>query len=147
ACWSGETFDYDGEFFRVEAARQLPVPLARIPVVIGGAGPRMLRLVAQHADWWNCMVTELPRLDELRAQVGSARVSTQQIVGLVTDEREREAIEQRARRRFPYPGLVVGSSPEMLEWFGGMRDRGVERSYVGFADFAAPETLAAFGRD
>jgi alkanesulfonate monooxygenase SsuD/methylene tetrahydromethanopterin reductase-like flavin-dependent oxidoreductase (luciferase family) len=146
ACWSGETFDYDGEFFRLEAARQLPVPRTRIPLVIGGSGPRMLRLVAQHADWWNCMVTELARLDELRAHVGPARVSTQQVVGLITDESERAAIEKSARR-FPFPGLVVGSSSELLEWFGGMSDRGVDRFYVGFADFAVPETLAAFGRD
>jgi hypothetical protein len=33
----------------------------------------------------------------------------------------------------------------MVEHFGALRGRGVERVYVWFCDFAAPETLAAFG--
>src|SRR5581483_11669526 len=83
ACWSGETFDYDGEFFHVEGGRQVPVPLGTIPIVVGGSGPRMLELVAKHAVWWNCMVSDLDRWDELREKVGSARVSTQQMVAFV----------------------------------------------------------------
>jgi alkanesulfonate monooxygenase SsuD/methylene tetrahydromethanopterin reductase-like flavin-dependent oxidoreductase (luciferase family) len=147
ACWSGETFDFNGEFFHLEGARQLPVPLTRIPLVIGGAGPHMLRLVAKHADWWNCMVTNLTRLDELRAQVGSARVSTQHIVALVANEAERQTIEQTARRRFPFSGLIVGRNSELVDWFADLSDRGVERFYVAFSDFAEPDTIAAFGGD
>jgi alkanesulfonate monooxygenase SsuD/methylene tetrahydromethanopterin reductase-like flavin-dependent oxidoreductase (luciferase family) len=147
ACWAGETFDYDGEFFRIVAGRELPVPLTKIPLVIGGAGPRMLQLVAKHADWWNCMVTNRSRFDELRDQIGNARVSTQQMVAFVADEAARETIEETARRRFPFSGLIVGSGSELVDWFGDMRDRGVERFYVGFTDFAEPDTLAAFGRD
>ncbi|HZP27667.1 MAG TPA: LLM class flavin-dependent oxidoreductase [Acidimicrobiia bacterium] len=147
ACWSGETFDYDGEFFHVEGGRQVPVPLGTIPIVVGGSGPRMLELVAKHADWWNCMVSDLDRWDELREKVGSARVSTQQMVAFVGNEAEREAIEETARRRFRFPGMIVGTARELVDWFGGMRDRGVERFYVWFADFGDPETLAAFGRD
>jgi len=147
ACWSGETFDYDGEFFHLEGARQRPVPLRKIPLVIGGAGPRMLELVAKHADWWNCMVTNLSRLDELRAQVGDARVSTQHVVAMVVHGPERETIQHRARRLFPFSGLTVGSSAELLERFAGLHELGVERFYVGFTDYAEPDTIAAFGRE
>jgi alkanesulfonate monooxygenase SsuD/methylene tetrahydromethanopterin reductase-like flavin-dependent oxidoreductase (luciferase family) len=145
--WSGERFDYEGEFFRLEGARQLPVPLTSIPLVIGGSGRRMLQLVAKHADWWNCMVTDLDRLDELREQVGQAKVSTQHMVGFVRDEADREAVAHAALRRFPFSGLVVGSATELVDWFAGMHDRGVERFYVGFCDLPGPEALAAFGRD
>src|SRR5262249_23752499 len=34
-------------------ARLLPAPDRRIPVLVAGNGPRMLRLTAQHADAWN----------------------------------------------------------------------------------------------
>src|SRR5437870_4506691 len=64
--WTGEPVDYEGRFHRLHGARQLPVPTRPISVVIGGAGPRMLELVAAHADWWNLPANEASRLDELR---------------------------------------------------------------------------------
>src|SRR4051812_43106776 len=57
--WSGERVDFAGEFFRITGAEQQPVPLGTIPVVIGGAGPRTMELVAKHADWWNVPSTDL----------------------------------------------------------------------------------------
>jgi hypothetical protein len=33
----------------------------------------------------------------------------------------------------------------LIDHFAAARDRGVERFYVWFADFASPDTLAAFG--
>ena len=53
ALWSGETVDFEGEFHRVKGGRQQPAPLARIPLLIGGAGRKTLALVARYADWWN----------------------------------------------------------------------------------------------
>src|SRR5262245_61170023 len=77
ALWSGESFSFHGDFFTIEDGRQLPTPLEHIPVVIGGAGPRTMDLVAKHADWWNCPVHRLDKLDEMRPRAGNARVSTQ----------------------------------------------------------------------
>jgi hypothetical protein len=41
-------------------------------------------------------------------------------------------------------GLVIGTVDELAAHFAGLADRGVERSYVWFADFAPPATLEAF---
>jgi alkanesulfonate monooxygenase SsuD/methylene tetrahydromethanopterin reductase-like flavin-dependent oxidoreductase (luciferase family) len=147
ALWSGETFDHDGEFFRLTAARQQPTPLERIPIVIGGAGPRTMKLVAQYADWWNLLINKIGELDELRPHAGNARVSTQQMVAFVPSEAERSNVEEMTRRRFPGwgDGLVVGDGRELVDYYAGMHARGVERFYVWFADFAPPSTLEAFG--
>ena len=40
----------------------------------------------------------------------------------------------------------VGAS-EMIDHFSAMRERGVERFYVWFTDFASPATLEAFGAE
>jgi alkanesulfonate monooxygenase SsuD/methylene tetrahydromethanopterin reductase-like flavin-dependent oxidoreductase (luciferase family) len=145
--WTGEAFDYEGRFFRLQGARQMPVPLGKIPILIGGTGKRTMELVAAHADWWNVPIHQLDRLDDMRASAGSARVSVQQMFAFVPAGDDRAEVEATARRRFGYHNLVVGGRDEMVDHFSAMRERGVERFYVWFADFAAPTTLEAFGAE
>ncbi len=145
--WTGEPFDYDGQYFRLEAAQQAPVPLGKVPILIGGTGKRTMELVAAHADWWNVPIHQLDRLDDMRASAGDARVSVQQMFAFVPQGVDRAEIEEPARRRFGYSTLVVGGRSEMVDHFSAMRERGVERFYVWFADFAPPATLEAFGAE
>ena len=145
ALWAGETVDYEGEFHQLRAARQEPLPLDRIPVVIGGSGPKTLALVREFADWWNGDVRTIGKLDELRDQVGDARVSLQQVVSFVPAGADRAEIEALTTRRFGHSNPVIGTAVELVDHFGGLAERGVERVYAWFADFAAPDTLAAFG--
>jgi alkanesulfonate monooxygenase SsuD/methylene tetrahydromethanopterin reductase-like flavin-dependent oxidoreductase (luciferase family) len=48
-------FDYDGPSVRLRGAVCEPKPVQRPhpPIMIGGAGDRMLRVIAEHADIWN----------------------------------------------------------------------------------------------
>jgi alkanesulfonate monooxygenase SsuD/methylene tetrahydromethanopterin reductase-like flavin-dependent oxidoreductase (luciferase family) len=147
ALWTGDTLDYDGEWFQLVAARQMPMPRSKIPIVIGGTGPKTMALVAEHADWWNVPIHQLDRLDEMRERAGDARVSVQQMFAFVPEGADRAAIEETALRRFGYSTLVVGGRSELLDHFHAMQERGVERFYVWFADFAAPATLEAFGAE
>ena len=147
ALWRGETLDYDGEYFTLRGAVQQPGPLGSIPVVIGGAGRRTMELVAAHADWWNVHVGILDKLDEMRARVGTARCSLQVQIAFVPSEDRRDEVTALALRRFGRMGPVVGSAPELVDHFGSLAERGVERVYVWFSDFAPPETLLAFGEE
>jgi alkanesulfonate monooxygenase SsuD/methylene tetrahydromethanopterin reductase-like flavin-dependent oxidoreductase (luciferase family) len=142
--WTGEPFDYDGEYFTMRGAHQHPVPLGRIPMTIGGAGPKTMELVAAHADWWNVHVGIMDRLEEMRSRAGRARCSVQVQCALVTDPSRWDDVAGTARRRMGRT-VVVGGAPELTDYFGGLAARGVERVYVWFADFGVPETLAAFG--
>jgi len=148
--WSGETVDHEGEFFRVQGARQLPVPLHRIPIVVGGTGSRTMALVAEYADWWNVPVHQTDRLGRVRSAAGSARVSAQLLVTLVGDESTREDVTALARRRFgrmSQGGHLVGRPEELLPRLAELQDGGVERIYTWFTDFATPDTLTTFGRE
>lgn len=146
ALWSGEEVDFSGTHVSLHGARQLPVPLGRIPIVIGGAGRHTMSMVAEYADWWNLHTGILDRLEEMRPLAGSARVSVQLQVALVPSEDRRVEITETTRRRFGR-GAVVGSAPELVEHLGTLGGRGVARVYLWFCDFARPETLAAFGED
>ena len=149
ALWSGEPVSYDGECFRVTEAQQLPTPLGEIPILIGGSGPRTLELVSRHAQWWNLPVHQLDRLERLRDRAGSARVSIQQMVAYVPGEHDRAEVAELSGRRFGMMGggLVLGNGAELVDHFAGLVDRGVERFYVWFTDFASPATLAGFGAE
>jgi alkanesulfonate monooxygenase SsuD/methylene tetrahydromethanopterin reductase-like flavin-dependent oxidoreductase (luciferase family) len=145
ALWAGEVVDYNGRYHRLRGARQEPLPLGRIPVIIGGTGPKTLALVRDFADWWNVHIGAIGRVDELRSQVGDARVSIQQMAALVGRGGDREAITALAKRRFGYARPVIGTAAELLDHYGRLAERGIERVYTWFCDFAPPETLAEFG--
>lgn len=145
ALWTGESVDYDGAHHHLRGARQAPVPLASIPIVIGGAGRKTMQLVAEHADWWNLHTGVLDRLEKMRPHAGKARVSVQQVIAYVPNESERAEVTESAQRRFGAMDVIVGNDAELVDHFGRLEERGVERVYAWFTDFASPDTLAAFG--
>jgi len=147
--WSGEPVSFEGSHHHLHGVAQRPVPGRPIPIVIGGTGPRTLELVAAHADWWNLPLHTLDRLDALRPRAGDARVSIQQMVTLVPSEALREQVVSTAQRRFGWmageSGMAVGTPAELGAHFRSLADRGVERVYAWFTDFARTPTLEAFG--
>ena len=147
ALWAGETLDYEGEYFTLRGAHQEPLPLGHIPIVIGGAGKKTLQLVAAHADWWNVhtgILGKLDELDDLRARAGTARASLQLHVAYLHPGDDRDEVTALAQRRFG-PNPVIGTGPELVDRFAELAERGFERIYAWFCDFAQPHTLAAFG--
>lgn len=147
ALWTGERIDYDGEFFQLRDAQQGAVPLDHIPILIGGAGPKTMELVAKHADWWNVHVGILDKLDERRELAGDAKPSLQLRIAYVHDPAKRSEVEEITTRRFGTVGVIIGEAQELIDHFGDLADKGVERTYAWFTDFATPDTLAAFGED
>lgn len=132
---------------RYWSGEQQPTPTAPIPLVLGGSGRRMMKLVAEHADWWNLQANHLDRLPGLADAAGSARISVQQMVGFVRAGDDPATVREVSTRRFGHlgPGLVCGDADELTAHFVGLTAQRVERAYVWFADFAAPQSLAEFG--
>jgi alkanesulfonate monooxygenase SsuD/methylene tetrahydromethanopterin reductase-like flavin-dependent oxidoreductase (luciferase family) len=147
ALWSGEVVDYDGAYHQLRGARQQPTPLGPIPIVIGGTRPKMLGIVRDFADWWNVDVSAIRKLDELRPQVGDARASIQEMVALIPRGGDRAAITETTKRRFGWSRPVIGDAAELVDHYGRRAERGIERVYTWFCDFAPPDTLAEFGDD
>lgn len=66
-------FDFDGEFFTIRAMPGEPAPLQHPhpPILIGGTGPRMLRLAAREADTVsiNLLKADHPGIEQLAERV------------------------------------------------------------------------------
>ena len=144
--FSGERVSYEGRFFRLKDAIARPTPVqARLPIHIGGAGPKLtLPIVREYADWWNCVSTGVERLAELRPLVGDVRISVQHPVVLA----ESEAARERAEKRFAgWGGLVCGTADEVAAALAREARAGVELFICVFADGGRPETLERFARE
>ncbi len=151
--WTEERASFRGRHYRVHEAWCSPKPLRRPhpPILIGGGGERvLLRLVARHADVWNCGgdVAELRRkLDVLRDHCA-------------TEGRPYEAIEKswfgnvivdadaaRAEARLERLAGAWGMSREQMaaRALAGTPERVVERireyAALGFRSF-----IGMFGR-
>ena len=126
---------------------QSPLPTHPIPLILGGTGRRMMELVRRYADWWNIPANHIDRLAELAPAAGSARVSIQQMIGFVRKDSDPVKVREVSARRFGNlgSGLVCGDADELSGHFSDVSGQGVERFYVWFADFAAPESLHEFG--
>lgn len=68
--WSGQRASYDGKYFQLRDAIAAPTPVQkpRPPIWVGAGGPRMLRLAAERADFWNPAAGDL----DAAAQAGES---------------------------------------------------------------------------
>jgi alkanesulfonate monooxygenase SsuD/methylene tetrahydromethanopterin reductase-like flavin-dependent oxidoreductase (luciferase family) len=126
--WSGERFSFRGKHLQLTDAYVRPAPVQRrLPLVIGGAGPRLLRVAAEHADVWNSLVAAPPAyrdrcesLDRHCAEIGRDPASIRRSMTfralLVEHEAELPARLAQLRRHHPpdspvWPEFLVFGTP------------------------------------
>src|SRR5207244_6336843 len=57
AMWTEEKATFEGKYYRVLDARCEPRPNPVPTIMVGAFKPKMLRLTAKYADWWNVSST------------------------------------------------------------------------------------------
>jgi alkanesulfonate monooxygenase SsuD/methylene tetrahydromethanopterin reductase-like flavin-dependent oxidoreductase (luciferase family) len=74
AMWTEEKVTFEGRYYRVNDAYCEPKPDPLPAIMVGGGKPKMLRLIARYADWWNVSSIGLegyrPMLAELERACG-----------------------------------------------------------------------------
>jgi alkanesulfonate monooxygenase SsuD/methylene tetrahydromethanopterin reductase-like flavin-dependent oxidoreductase (luciferase family) len=119
--------DFNGRYFELSNAWCEPKPLqTRLPLLIGGKGDRMLRLVARHGDQWNMWA--MPTLfsersavldqscEAIRRDPATVRRSTQALVCLTESESEARSFIDAAGGRAAFAGTAEQFADLAAQW-------------------------------
>ncbi|MEV0950697.1 LLM class F420-dependent oxidoreductase [Promicromonospora sp. NPDC050249] len=158
----GEKFSFSGEHYEIVDSPALPKPQqSRIPVLIGGGGPRRTpALAARYGDEYNQSFPEIdaigPRIEVINkalADAGRAPGSLVQSVALVAvvgkDEAEftrrataigREPAELREHG-------IAGTVSEVVDRLKALEAAGVQRVYLQILDLADLDHLDLIARE
>ena len=154
--WTDVPASYAGEHYTIANARCEPRPDPIPPVMVGGHGEKyLLRVVAQHADWWNYGFRDLAlyahKQEVLKAHCREVKRDYDQIVqvlrvGILTAETEREV--ERLKNA---PGVrpmtdirLAGTPAQVTETLQAIVKQGAGRLTVNFADAPRPDGTRLF---
>ena len=150
AMWTDSPATFEGQYYQVENAYCNPRPDPPPPIMIGGQGERlMLRLVAQHADWYNAPSSPPDvirhKLNVLRDHCAAVErdydsiVLTAGVNAIAIAPTRAEA--QRLAEASPFykpdvPGAAaVGEPEDVADQLRRYADLGIRQLIVRFADF------------
>ncbi|HET7341179.1 MAG TPA: LLM class flavin-dependent oxidoreductase [Methylomirabilota bacterium] len=149
--WTESPATWRGEHYAIEGAVCEPRPRPAPPVMVGGHGERyLLRVVAQHADWWNYsfrdLATYAKKQEALKAHCRAVGRDYDEIVQVVRvglliaeSERELERVKARPDTRPLADIHVIGTPAQVTETMLAIVRQGARRFTVNFADVPRAE--------
>ena len=148
--WAEGPVNYEGAHYQVKDAYCQPLPDPVPPVMVGGAGERyLLRVVAQHADWWNYIYrdreTYAHKQEALKnhcRDIGRDYDEIQQVIAagiLIADsEKDLKRLQAEPHAR-PANGGLMGTPEQVTERLLEGIKQGAHRLVVSFNDSPSPE--------
>lgn len=131
--------EMSGKYYQLADAPFEPKPVQTpLPILVGTASPRMMRLTARWADEWNTWgdpgtVSErtqsfLQACAAEKRDPSTVRRSAQAMVFFTPDDAQRDLVRERA----PAGRSLVGGASELIDLIGNYVDQGVD-------EFAIPD--------
>jgi alkanesulfonate monooxygenase SsuD/methylene tetrahydromethanopterin reductase-like flavin-dependent oxidoreductase (luciferase family) len=151
AMWTEAPALFEGKYYRVDGAHCEPRPNPAPPIMVGGAGEKyLLRVVAEHADWWNYVYPGLEtyaRKQEVLQghcrEVGRDYDEIVQVLhtGILIAESEAELnrMQERDDVRPVDDSTIAGTPEQVTEALLAAVEQGAHRISVHFADSPRPE--------
>ena len=156
AMWTQAPATFHGEHYRITQAHCEPRPNPVPPIMVGGAGEKyLLRVVAQHASWWNYVFRDRETyahkqqvLTEHCRAVGRDYAEITQVIHtgilIAATEGELQRLKQNPQVRPAGADTIVGTPDQVAEVLLGAVRQGARRITVHFADAPRPEGTFLF---
>ena len=151
----GVPAQFAGEHYQIANAYCEPRPQPPPPIMVGGMGEKhLLRVVAQRADWWNYVFTDLPTyaqkqraLQQHCQDVGRDYAEITQAVVVRVLIGESEAAVKRllaAPDMRPLEQGMAGTPEQITEFLSAIIGQGANRISINFADAPRPDGTLLF---
>jgi alkanesulfonate monooxygenase SsuD/methylene tetrahydromethanopterin reductase-like flavin-dependent oxidoreductase (luciferase family) len=152
AMWTEESVTFEGKHYRVREAKCEPKPDPLPLVMVGAFGPKMLRLTAKYADWWNVSSTPIDKYREYAQKFERAcgevgrdpqTVRRSWCGGCVCAPSEQE-VARLAPARYSAAEDFVGTPGQLIEQMQPFVDLGVDYFMLdcgGFPELTTVEML------
>lgn len=165
--WTEESVTFKGKHYSVDNAVCLPKPLQKPypPILVGGGGNKMLRVIAKHANAWNSGFTdpegfkeEFARLEAACKETGRNRSEIEntfqsRVIIAENDEAALKRAEKWCEERKAKPDdpdwkfAIRGSPKTCIKILKGYVDAGVTHFTLLFADVASLKPLQLFAKE
>ncbi len=154
--WTEAPANYQGQHYRLTNAYCEPRPDPIPSIMVGGSGEKyLLRVVAQHADWWNYSFTgresyarKQEALKNHCREVGRDYDEIKQVVRVGTliaeTGQEIERLKVQPWVRPMEDGRLIGTPAQVTETLLEAIEQGADRLTVHFADAPRPEGTRLF---
>lgn len=156
AMWSNTPVTFHGKYYQLKNAYCEPRPEPTPPVMVGGAGEKyLLRVVAQHADWWNYIYQTQDAyahkqnvLKEHCREVGRDYEEILQVVApqilIAESEDELRRLQESGTVRPVASNGIAGTPEQITEALQTAVRLGARRITVSFADSPRPDGALLF---
>jgi alkanesulfonate monooxygenase SsuD/methylene tetrahydromethanopterin reductase-like flavin-dependent oxidoreductase (luciferase family) len=165
--WTEDNVTFKGKHYTIENAVCLPKPVQEPypPILVGGGGDKMLRLIAKHANAWNSgfaspegFKDEIARLETACKEVGRDRNEIENTFQsrIIIAENEEEALKRTEQWRQERKGspddpdwrfVIKGSPRNCAETLETYVEVGVTHFTLLFADAANAKPLQLFANE
>jgi len=164
--WTEEKATFKGKYYSVTDAVSLPKPVQKPypPILVGGGGDKMLRVIAKHANAWDCgfsspeeVKKQIARLETACREVGRDRSKIENTFQsrIIIAETEEEALKRSERWREERKGspddpdwkfAIKGSPETCAKTLKAYVEAGVTHFTLLFADATSPKPFRLFGK-
>ena len=151
--WTDDVVHFNGKHYRLNGAHCNPKPNPNPPIMIGGGGERLLKVVASQADWWNGVFPlevykqKLSVLKKHCQRVGRDYDSiTKTWLGAVAIAKTEDEASRIAKNN-PFTATdppVTGNPEQVTERLAEFADLGVRYFILRFLDFPSQDGIELF---
>ena len=156
ALWAPGTKAYAGRYVHLPETTCYPRPVGRVPIIVGGSGDRLLRIVAEQADAWNLPSSDPARLArrlavlrghcaDLGRDPDDVEVTVLDVPVLGTDREDVARRVERLRGRVPASAFArqrhAGTAAEHAQRYAELAEAGVGTMFVALPDLVDADDL------
>ena len=152
--WTKRPANFEGQFYHVRGVYCEPAPDPIPPIMVGGTGEKYtLRVVAEHADWWNVMPGLPPASIRKKLSVlyehcrtigreGDAIRKTMFLPVIVNDSYQ--VAKRKAEKINPWDWALVGDPVSIIDQLQEFREMGFDLFQVMFPNFPDTDDMKLF---